>query len=708
MKRWNRGIWTALLTLLIAACGGGSGGGGNSAPPVVQISVPSVTGLPESAAMTAIQSAGFFAAVTGQISNTVPAGDVISQSPSGGAMAASGTTVNLVISGPASVVVPSVVGDSQTAAAAAVTEAGLQFFVAYTLTSPTVPAGFVISQNIAAGTTEPFGTFLYVNVSSGPPLIMPNVVGDTQAAATTAIEAAGLSVSYVTKAFSATIPVGSVLSQAPLAGTTLVTANVQVSLVVSSFAPVTAPNVVGDAKSAAAIAISAAGLVIGGVAPVKSSTVAMGSVVGQSPAPGTVVAIASAINVSVSSGIQPVETIMHSFTGCATGDNCNTPFPADGSSPAAGLIRGSDGSFYGTTSSGGSLNEGTVFKITPAGIETVLHTFSGGNAASSGDGAVPVAPLIQASDGNFYGTTTFGGAYSVGGTVFRISASGAESVLYSFSGCADPEPCGIQGSADGAGANWLVQDGNGNFYGTTLAGGTNKYGTVFSITPAGTETVLHSFYTGSPGNRDALTPNGLLQGSDGNFYGTAQNADVFKITPAGAESVLYTFPGTGTDGGIPNGNLIQASDGNFYGTTSGGGTYNGGTVFRVTPSGAETVLYSFVNVSGSLDGNSPSGALMQGTDGNFYGTTTLGGAYGQGTVFQVTPSGVVTVLHSFSGCYDLLNEGAICGISGSTDGAGPVGGLIQDSAGDLYGTTVNGGTVQAGTVFKLTGVITSP
>ena len=572
--------------------------------------------------MTAIRSAGFFAAVTGQISNTVPAGDVISQSPAAGAMAASGSMVNLVISGPPSVVVPSVVGDSQSAAAVAVTAAGLQFGVAYTQTSPTVPAGFVISQNIAAGTTEPFGTFLYVNVSSGPPLIMPNVVGDTQAAATTAIEAIGLYVTYITQAFSATVPVGSVISQTPYAGSIVMQGD-QVNLFVSSFKPVTVPNVVGDAQAAATTAITAAGLVVGGVAPVQSTTVAMGSVVAQTPAPGSVVAIGSAINFSVSSGSRPVETILHSFTGCASNSNCNS-LPADGSSPAAGLIKGSDGNFYGTTSSGGSLNEGTVFKITAAGVETVLHTFSGfGGVSGSADGAVPAAPLIQGGDGNFYGTTTYGGAYSAGGTVFRISASGVEAVLYSFSGCEDPEPCGIQGSADGANPDGLIQGSDGDFYGTTFAGGTNEYGTVFRVTPNGAETVLHSFYTGSPGNRDGLTPNGLIQGSDGNYYGTTSNGGmggtVFKITPAGAETVLYSFPNSAADGASSHGNLIRASDGNFYGTTSGGGTYNGGTVFRVTPSGVETVLYSFVNVSESFDGNSPSGALMQGSDGNFYG-----------------------------------------------------------------------------------------
>ena len=270
----------------------------------------------------------------------------------------------------------------------------------------------------------------------------------------------------------------------------------------------------------------------------------------------------------------------------------------------------------------------------------------------------------------------------------------------------------MQGSADGANPNaGLIQGRDGNFYGTTSVGGTNKYGTVFRITPDGAETVLHSFFTGSPGNRDGLVPNGLILGSDGNFYGTTSqggaagaSGTVFKITPTGTETMLYSFGADGsTDGSSPTGNLVQASDGNFYGTTQYGGAYGGGTVFKVTPSGVETVLYSFVNVSGSTDGFSPSGGITRGSDGNFYGTTSAGGAYGFGTVFRITASAAETVLYSFSGCQ--VNQSyEVCGINGSTDGANPNGALIQARDGNFYGTTATGGLL-VGTVFKLTGVI---
>jgi uncharacterized repeat protein (TIGR03803 family) len=294
-----------------------------------------------------------------------------------------------------------------------------------------------------------------------------------------------------------------------------------------------------------------------------------------------------------------------------------------------GLVQGSDGNFYGTTEEGGTNNYGTVFRISPSGTYTNLHNFAG--YPTDGDG--PHAGLVQGSDGNFYGTTAGGGTStncgSDGcGTVFRISPSGTETALYSFVGYP------TDGEYPYAG---LVQGSDGNFYGTTYAGGTNGVGTVFRISPSGNETILHSF-AGYP--NDGQNPQaGLVQGSDGNFYGTTRAGGtnhwgtVFRISPSGTETNLHSFVGS-PDGKFPYAGLVQGSDGNFYGTTEEGGTNNYGTVFRISPSGTETNLHSFVGYP--TDGRYPYGGLVQGSDGNFYGTTLSGGEGGNGTVFKLT------------------------------------------------------------------------
>ena len=234
---------------------------------------------------------------------------------------------------------------------------------------------------------------------------------------------------------------------------------------------------------------------------------------------------------------------------------------------------------------------------------TLLYSFAGG----SSDGADPYHSLIQDSDGDFYGTTLAGGASKVG-TIFKITPSGTESIFYSFA------------SMPWAG---VIQGSDGNFYGTTASGGTNGRGTVFKITPSGTESVLYSF---PAGGSDPYC--GLVEGSDGNFYGTtgangtSDDGTVFKITPSGTETVLHAFPRRGSDGQTPYAGLIQGIDGNFYGTTYDGGTSGFGTVFKVTPSGTETVVYSF---AGGSDGEYPYAGVIQGSDGNLYGTTYQGG-----------------------------------------------------------------------------------
>jgi uncharacterized repeat protein (TIGR03803 family) len=354
------------------------------------------------------------------------------------------------------------------------------------------------------------------------------------------------------------------------------------------------------------------------------------------------------------------ESVLYSFKG-----------GSDGLYPQAGLIQGSDGNFYGTTANGGTgPGTGTVFKVTPAGVESVLHSFHGGTA----DGEDPVAGLIQGSDGNFYGTTGYAGT-SNSGVVFKITLAGVESVLYQFTPAAGAQP--------DAG---LIQGNDGNFYGTTCQGGTTPQseGTVFKITPAGVESVLYSFQGGTTDGSCPLA--GLIQDSDGNFYGTTlrggtnEAGTVFEITPAGVEAMLYPFKGGTTDGSQPQAGLIHGSDGNFYGTTLSGGTNNAGTVFKITPAGVESMLYSF---TGGADGGTPEAGLILGSDGNFYSTTYDGGTNSIGTIFKITPAGVESALYSFQGGADGAHPeaGLILGSDGYFYGTTNSGG------------TSNGGTV---------------
>jgi uncharacterized repeat protein (TIGR03803 family) len=305
----------------------------------------------------------------------------------------------------------------------------------------------------------------------------------------------------------------------------------------------------------------------------------------------------------------------------------------DGADSTAGLIRATDGNFYGTTSGGGANSDGTVFRITPSGVLTTLYSFCSQSACS--DGADPLGGVIQAKDGNLYGTTELG-------NVFKITLSGT---FTSLGGTGGLEP-----------AAGLVQGTDGDFYGTTSHGGANtcalragyhvSCGTVFKITPTGTATTLASFSQAD--GFYSLSP--LIQATDGNFYGTTArgggtldpgDGTVFKITPTGTLTVLHSFEGT--DGETPLGALVQGTDGNFYGTTSFGGANSG--FAGITPTGTFTTLHSF----GSGDGAEPSAALIQATDGNFYGTTSGSGFGLDGTVFKITPSGTFTTLFTFAG-----------------------------------------------------------
>ena len=358
-----------------------------------------------------------------------------------------------------------------------------------------------------------------------------------------------------------------------------------------------------------------------------------------------------------------VLTTLHNFTG------------ADGGNPYGGVVLDGGGNLYGTASTGGAKNAGIVFEISAAGAFSTLYTFANGN-----DGGNPNAAVTLAPDGSFYGTAR-DGSPGDSGTVFHLTAAGAFTTLYQFTGNSN--------SDGGNPAAALVLGTDGNYYGSTASGGDNSTAasSIFRITPAGTFTILHSFSFGADGG----APYGqLVQGTDGSYYGTtsvagAGNAGtVFKLTAGGVFSTLYSFTG-GADGAAPEGGLLLAKDGNFYGTTSSGHGLSGnsGTVFRITPAGVLTTLYSF---SGGADGDAPQAALAQGTDGNFYGTTAYGGAHGDGTVFQITPAGVLSTLYSFTG---------------GADGEFPMASLVQGGDGGLYGTTLAGGTANSGTVYKL-------
>lgn len=282
--------------------------------------------------------------------------------------------------------------------------------------------------------------------------------------------------------------------------------------------------------------------------------------------------------------------------------------------------------------------------------------------------------LILDSQGNLYGVDQTGGA-SGNGSIFRLTPSGVFQVLYSFTG-----------KGDGAYPNGVISDAQGNFYGTTNQGGAFGQGTVFEFTPGHGVKALYSFMGKSDGGEPF--DSALYRDPQGNLYGTAMFDGgiisfgvVFKVTPQGNESVLHTFEGH-SDGGHPKGSLIADSHGNLYGTTSSGDGLSGGTVFRITPAGVLTELHTF---SGS-DGFDPNAGLAMDAQGNLYGTTFSGGTSNDGVVFEITPEGAETVLHNFSG----------------NDGSTPYSGLIIDPQGILYGTTGFGGSFNHGTVFQLT------
>jgi uncharacterized repeat protein (TIGR03803 family) len=350
-----------------------------------------------------------------------------------------------------------------------------------------------------------------------------------------------------------------------------------------------------------------------------------------------------------------------------------------------GLVQGTDGNLYGVTAAGGdTFDSGTFYKISTGGdLKTFCSFYDVGPCR---DSQAPSANLVEGTNGDFYGV-------DLEGQIIRLTTRGKLKVLYT--------------NANAIPRSSLILASNGDFYGTTVNGGANGQGDVFKITSAGKLTTVYSFCSVIQNNicLDGAQPNlALVEGSDGNLYGTTSiggndgvndgYGTIFKMTLTGSLTTIYNFPGFTQSSSA----LIQGADGNFYGTTANGGTGEygaGGTFFTVTPSGALTTLYNFCSQQNCTDGEQPANIYLA-TDGNFYGITWYGGVSNnnQGTIFQFTPSGTLTTLHNFDG----------------TDGSGPAGGgtLMQDTNGTLYGTMLQGGNEWpscadgcVGTIFSL-------
>jgi len=353
---------------------------------------------------------------------------------------------------------------------------------------------------------------------------------------------------------------------------------------------------------------------------------------------------------AASAGQAQTYTDIHDFDGRNNG--CCPDRPAL-------LAQGRDGNLYGTAL-GGVNGDGIVFKITPAGSLSVVYPFTGGD-----DGFSPRSGLTLGTDGNFYGTTRFGGkGTSATGTIFKVTPGGTLTTLYTFTG-------GIDG-----GRPWgpPVQGTDGNFYGTT------EFATAYKITPSGAFTPLGAI----PGQ--SFSP--VIQAADGNLYGTTVDGGaigagtVFKISLAGKITIFRSFDGTHGSG--PYGPVFQGNDRNFYGATSGGGTKNRGVVFKMSPTGAITVLHSF-DPTDTADGNDPMAGTVVATDGNVYGDTQLGNTTSsQGVFFKTNSTGTsYSVLHTFDG----------------TTGGAPQATPMQHTNGKIYGLTPLGGSTGNGVVY---------
>lgn len=352
-------------------------------------------------------------------------------------------------------------------------------------------------------------------------------------------------------------------------------------------------------------------------------------------------------------------TLISSFTG-----NPNPQYPV------GPLVQGRNGNFYGTSYYGGANNAGAIFEVTPAGAVTVIYSLA------ATDGGACDSALVLGTDGNFYGTCS--GGNSGDGFIFEVTPAGAFSKLHSFTGV----------SPEGSAPTPLTRGTDGNFWAVTVGGGANNLGTFFKITPRGVLTTIYSF-TAAAGQPNS----GLIQGADGNFYGSTSTGGgpgtLFKITPGGVLSTLYTF--TGAPDGSQAAGVTQGTDGNFYGATRFGGSSNQGILFKVTAAGKETILHSFNSATDVAA--FPVAPLVQAPDGNFYGQTcddnqfnSCGGP-GHEALYEVTPKGAYTTVHVFAGP--------------PSDGQQPFATITPHTNGTLYSFTEEGGSAGDGAFYSL-------
>ena len=356
-----------------------------------------------------------------------------------------------------------------------------------------------------------------------------------------------------------------------------------------------------------------------------------------------------------------IYTILHNFLTGGPGPQW----------PGGPLLQGRDGDLYGDSYLGGATNNGSIWKTSPAGTVSVVHSFASGNDCQSG--------LTLGTDGNFYGSGLSNCAAP--GYIFKMTTAGVITILHTFTG-----------QPDGSGPSGLVQYTDGNFYGTTSKGGANNFGSVFKITPAGVLTTIYSF---DNTNNFSSPTSALTVGNDADFYGTQVGGDglggIFKITPAGVLTLLHHFTGN-PDGAGPASGVILGKDGNFYGVTQFGGTVGDGrvdqgTFFKMTPSGVVTILHSFDPAKDYAV--FPTSPLIQATDGNFYSTSNACNEFSScGSfvdIYKLTPTGTLTVVEKLTGA----------------NGAGAYWTLTQHTNGTLYGITQQGGTVNGGVYFSL-------
>jgi uncharacterized repeat protein (TIGR03803 family) len=360
---------------------------------------------------------------------------------------------------------------------------------------------------------------------------------------------------------------------------------------------------------------------------------------------------------------------LHSFCSQPQGSEC-----LDGKTPVSRLVE-IEGELYGTASTGGSTLSGTLFRVSPAGDFTLLHTFC--RQAHCSDGAKPGNYLTRGPSGAVYGVTTSGGRAD-GGAIFKFSKTGEFSLVYEF--------CSAARCSDGIQPVSVLFGGAGDLFGTTAAGGRHGGGTAFMIDTHGAFHVLHDFCS-ETGCTDGASPGALMRGRDGNFYGTTlaggpnHAGTVFRMTPTGRTKVLYSFCGTNRcpDGEQPAPLLVEGQNGDFYGTTAQRGRNSRGTIFEVSPAGVLHTLHTFCANANCADGATPMDGLVLAKDGSLYGTASGGGQFYNGVVFHLTAAGKYSIAYNF------------CALHGCFDGTIPGSSPIVGSDGALYGTTQAGG-----------------